>query len=264
MSAGFIKAARRFSTTIGAGGVADASVTTIPMTLIPPVFQDGDYIEIVIDRVSITGELTPDLEEVTVGVVSGTNIVSAERGVEGTAQAHSAGAVVEIKLQADMWNRMIQAMLQEHNQDGTHDDTVVTLNDATQTLTNKTFGDNIDMSGNVFENLGGFSETVVPLDDGANVELDASLGNIFALSAGGNRTINPPTNPTDGQKIIIIHHASGAIRTLTLSTSTGGFLFGSTVEDLDGATESGKRDLIGCVYNEALNKWLVVAVVKGF
>lgn len=121
MTAGLIKAARRFSTTIGAGGVDDASVTTIPMTLIPPIFSDNDYIEIVVDRVSITGELTTDKEEVLVGQVSGTNIVNAERGVEGTAQAHSAGAVVEIKLTADMWNRMIDGILAEHTQAGLHD-----------------------------------------------------------------------------------------------------------------------------------------------
>lgn len=118
----FIEAARRFSTTIGAGGIPDASVATIPVTTIPAVFQDGDPIEIIVDRVSTTGTFTPDLEEIIMGIVSGTNIITADRGVEGTAQEHSAGAVVEIKLTADMWNRMVQGIKQEHNQDGTHSD----------------------------------------------------------------------------------------------------------------------------------------------
>lgn len=105
---------------------------------------------------------------------------------------------------------------------------------------------------------------VVALTDGATPALDASLGNVFTLSAAGNRTIAVPSNPTDGQKIIIVHHASGGARTLALNSGAGGFLFGSDVTDLGGATESGKRDVIGCVYNSTLNKWLVVAVVKGY
>ena len=105
---------------------------------------------------------------------------------------------------------------------------------------------------------------VVALTDGATPALDASLGNVFTLSAGGNRTIAVPSNPTNGQKIIIVHHASGGARTLALNTGTGGFAYGTDVTDLGGATESGKRDVIGCVYNSTLNKWLVVAVVKGY
>lgn len=104
---------------------------------------------------------------------------------------------------------------------------------------------------------------VVALTDGATVDLDAETGAIFTLSAAGNRTINAPTNESDGKKIIIIHHASGGARTLSLTTGSGGFLFGTDVTEI-GETESGKRDLIGAIYNEALDRWLVVAVVKGF
>lgn len=104
---------------------------------------------------------------------------------------------------------------------------------------------------------------VQALTDNASVALDASLAAIYTLSAAGDRTIAVPTNPVDGKKIIIIHHASGGARTLSLTTGAGGFLFGSDVTEI-GQTESGKRDLIGCVYNEALDRWLVVAVVKGF
>lgn len=104
---------------------------------------------------------------------------------------------------------------------------------------------------------------VVALTDGTTVDLDAEAGTIFTLSAAGNRTIKAPTNEADGKKIIIVHHASGGARTLALTTGAGGFLFGTDITELE-ATESGKRDLIGCVYNAALDRWLVVAVVKGF
>lgn len=200
MTAGLIKAARRFSTTVGAGGIEDASVATIPMTLIPPVFQDGDYIEIVVDRVSITGELTTDLEEVIVGEVSGTNIVSAERGVEGTAQAHSAGAVVEIKLTADMWNRMIDAMLLEHNIDGSHDETIVTLNDEVQTLTNKTLTEPILNKPKTKQKY----EEWVDNEYSATITLDLSAGNLHRIDAlTGNATL-AISNPKTSQAFMVL------------------------------------------------------------
>ncbi len=104
---------------------------------------------------------------------------------------------------------------------------------------------------------------VVDLTDGATPALDASLGGVFRLSAGGNRTIAVPTNPTAGQKIIIRHLASGGARTLALNSGTGGFRFGSDITALS-ATASGKIDYIGCVYDATDDKWDVVAVTKGY
>lgn len=119
--------------------------------------------------------------------------------------------------------------------------------------------DDIDTALEQFTGLLGVSA----LTDGATPALDASLGAIFTLSAAGNRTIGIPTNPTDGKKIIIVHYASGGARTLSLNSGSGGFLFGSDITEI-GETASGKRDLIGCLYNTTLNKWLVCGVVKGF
>jgi hypothetical protein len=111
---------------------------------------------------------------------------------------------------------------------------------------------------------GVLGEAVVALTDGATVDLDASLGSVFTLSAGGNRTILAPTNATNGQKIIIRHLASGADRTLSLTTgSAGAFRFGTDITALT-ATTSAKTDYIGCVYNGADSRWDVVAVSKGF
>ena len=108
-----------------------------------------------------------------------------------------------------------------------------------------------------------FSETPVALTDGATPALDASLGNIFTLSAAGNRTIAVPTNATAGQKIIIRHFASGADRTLALNTGAGGFNFGTDITGLT-ATTSGTYDYIGCIYNSTLSLWDVVAYAKGY
>ena len=104
---------------------------------------------------------------------------------------------------------------------------------------------------------------VVTLTDGATPALDASLGDIFTLSAAGDRTIAVPTNPVAGKKIIIRHYASGGARTLALNSGAGGFRFGSTITALT-QTTSGKYDYIGCIYNSTSGYWEVVAYAKGF
>ncbi len=104
---------------------------------------------------------------------------------------------------------------------------------------------------------------VSALSDGATPALDASLGDVFTLTAAGNRTIAVPTNPMSGQKIIIKHKASGADRTLALNTGAGGFRFGTDITALT-ATTSAKTDYIGCVYDLAATFWDVVAVRKGY
>lgn len=116
----------------------------------------------------------------------------------------------------------------------------------------------------VIDEINGLSAVgVVALTDGATPALDASLGDTFVLAAGGNRTIGIPSNPVNGKRIVIIHYASGAARTLALNSGTGGFIFGSDVAALT-ETESGKRDVIGAIYYTTMNKWLVVGYAKSF
>lgn len=106
-------------------------------------------------------------------------------------------------------------------------------------------------------------QTVVTLSDGATPALDASLGNVFVLTAAGDRTIAVPSNAFGGQKIIIQHIASGGARTLALNSGAGGFGFGSDITALT-QTASGKTDYIGCVYSAASTLWHVVAYTKGY
>ena len=115
----FRKVARRWVGQIGAGGVADDSVTTIPLASATNLPTDT-AVCVVVDRVDSNGTATPTTEETIVGTVSGDNITNALRGVEGTAQAHSAGAVVEVLMTADNINDMIDGLLVQHNQLGLH------------------------------------------------------------------------------------------------------------------------------------------------
>jgi len=121
----FKKAARKWVGQVGAGGVSDSSVATIPLSSATGLPTDT-AVEIVIDRVDSSGTKTPALEETIVGVVSGSNLVTCTRGVEGTAQAHLAGAVVEVLITADMWNDVIDGFVVEHSQAGVHSNALVT------------------------------------------------------------------------------------------------------------------------------------------
>lgn len=106
---------------------------------------------------------------------------------------------------------------------------------------------------------------VVALTDGASVSLDAGTrAPVYRLAASGDRSISVPSNPTDGQKLVIAHVAAGgADRTLSLTTGAGGFRFGTDITVLT-ATVNGKTDYIGCIYNATDSRWDVVAVAKGF
>ena len=107
-----------------------------------------------------------------------------------------------------------------------------------------------------------FAEKVITLADGLTPALDASLGNIFYLSATSNATIGIPTNPTSGQKITLRLLASGASRSFALNTGALGFRYGTDITALT-TTSSGKTDYIGSIYNAVGSSWDVVAYSRG-
>src|SRR3990172_4267279 len=111
------KLSRRWVGQIGAGGVADATTTTVPLSSATNLATDTG-VTVVIDRVDANGTATTSLEETVIGVVSGSNLTSCLRGVEGTAQAHSAGAVVEVLVTSDGYNDIIDGIVVGHTQLG--------------------------------------------------------------------------------------------------------------------------------------------------
>jgi hypothetical protein len=106
---------------------------------------------------------------------------------------------------------------------------------------------------------------IATLTDAATISLDASLGNHFRVTLGGNRTLAAPSNPTDGQRIMIevIQDGTGG-RTLTLTTGTNGFAFGTDITGITLSTAINARDFIGAVYNSTAQRWYVIAFVKGY
>lgn len=103
------------------------------------------------------------------------------------------------------------------------------------------------------------------LTDAATIATDASLGNRFRVTLGGNRTLGAPTNPTNGQQCVweIIQDGTGS-RTLSLDTGTGGFAFGTDIASITLTTTASKRDFLTAIYNSTANKWYVVGFVKGY
>lgn len=126
----------RFSTTLSTGIGTGTSDTLTPATVTG--LPTDTAVTLFIDRVDSTGTKTPSKLEAIKGVISGGNLTSYVRAVEGTEQAHSGGAVVEMVWNAADWNDMVDWGLEEHNQDGTHDTTKVVTPTDTQVLTNKT------------------------------------------------------------------------------------------------------------------------------
>jgi hypothetical protein len=138
--------------------------------------------------------------------------------------------------------------------------TTPVLTSGDQTITGvKTFSNPIVGSARI-------SSGVVALTDGATIALDASLGNHFRVTLGGNRTLDIPSNPVDGQKIMIevIQDATGS-RTLTLTTgSSGSFAYGTDITTITLSTAANARDFIGAVYNSTAQRWYVIAFIKGY
>lgn len=102
--------------------------------------------------------------------------------------------------------------------------------------------------------------TIVTLTDAANIATDAALGDHFKVTLGGNRTLDNPTNPTDGQVILFefIQDGTGS-RTITLGSD---FIFGTDVTSVTLTTTASKRDFMVCKYRGS--KWCVLGFSRGY
>ena len=93
----------------------------------------------------------------------------------------------------------------------------------------------------------------VALTDGANIALDASLSNTYYVVLGGNRTLDNPTNPSDGQ-VINVRIRQDATGSRTLAYGTKYWFPGGTDPVL--STAANAVDLMSCQYDATLDAWL--------
>jgi hypothetical protein len=106
------------------------------------------------------------------------------------------------------------------------------------------------------------AQPAVTLVDGASIALDASLGNTFGVTLGGNRTLANPANALDGQRIIIqVTQDSTGSRTLSYGSA---YAFSSSLAAPTLSTAPGTTDYLGFIYRAAASKWEFLAFVSGF
>jgi len=104
-----------FSTTLSSG--INNSTSTVPLSSSSGLPSDTG-VTLTIDRVDANAVSTPGKMERVTGIVGVNQLTSATRGVEGSAQAHDSGAIVEDIWEAATWNDMCTAFLVNHSQAG--------------------------------------------------------------------------------------------------------------------------------------------------
>jgi hypothetical protein len=279
----FRKGVAQWSGNIGSAGVADAVVKTVPLASTSGLPTDT-AVMITVNRVDTNGKKTGNYEGI-VGVVSGSNLIDCIRGVEGTAQAWTGGTVVEVLHTADNLNDLIDGILAEHNQDGTHKDTLVTSLKATgavvntgtsdvtivtpKALADSDYAKTTDItvtadSTTTFSNkrINPRIVTAASYTTDTGTALDVSTCDIFQVTAqaGALKLNNPSGTPVAGQKLIVRIKDNGTARALTYDTQ---FRASSDLA-LPSTTVVNKTLYMGFIYNATDTKWDLLAVLNNF
>jgi len=115
--------------------------------------------------------------------------------------------------------------------------------------------DDIQMNGPI-------KPAVITLTDAATIATDASKGNHFRVTLGGNRTLGNPSNPTDGQRMIweFLQDGTGN-RTITLDTK---FSVPGNMAAVTLTTVANHWDMIGVIYNSSLDKFIVTGFMNDY
>ncbi len=246
------KLSKRWVGQIGAAGVSDNVTTTIPLSSVTNLATDTAVL-VTVDRVDANGVATPALEESVIGVVSGSNLINCVRGTDGTAQAHNAGAVVEVLVSAKGYNDIIDHLLVEHSQLGVHSkingntvpsgtDTVV-MKTTTDTLTNKR------ITKRALALSAGSATPAINTDSYDVVHITAQNAAITSF------TTNLTGTPVEGDTLRIDITDDGTARALTFGAK---FESSGTVS-LPTTTVLSVRLEVGFFWNTVTSKWRCVA-----
>lgn len=275
------KAAPLWTGQIGTGGVNDDTTTTVPLDSASGL-TNGEVYFATIDRVNNTGVKTPTKKEVVKGLLSGSNLIDCSRGVEGTAQAHSAGAVVEILFTAAQWNDLKAGLVAEHSPSGVHSSGLVTTLKATGAVVNtgtsditivtpKALADSNAVFTTKTQTLSGKTltkptinasvqgiETYTPAGAGT-VTIDASLKAVHRITCPAGNFAITITNEVAGQFLIIevVKDNSATARTITFNDTVTWITAGGTqptfTTTANGMTTFGLR----CTGTSAFDGYLV-------
>lgn len=261
--------ARRWVGQIGAAGVSDAVVTTIPLSSTTNL-PTTTAVVLTIDRVNPAGTATPSLEETIIGVVSATNVINSLRGAEGTAQAHVAGAVVEVLVTAKGYNDIIDHLLISHTQLGYISGSAIT---ASMISASAITAGRISASAVVAGNMGFSVTTPTSTETATNKRItrrlfsttstatltpEISTYDEFALTAqAAALTIanHSSSTPADGDKMIITITPDATPRALTFGTA---YVAKAGVA-LPTTTTASKTLVMGFRWDAGLSKWNLLA-----
>ena len=105
-------------------------------------------------------------------------------------------------------------------------------------------------------------QTPVALADASHIVTDASLGNTFMVTIAGNRTMDNPSNLTDGQKILYrIDQGTGGSRLITWDTK---FHFSSDVPQPTLSTSVGARDYVQFIFDSGYDRLECLGWSRGY
>ena len=125
---------------------------------------------------------------------------------------------------------------------------------------NPTIANGVIDEDNLIPRLGDIST----LTDASSIAVDASLGKIYRLTSTQDCTVANPTNPTDGQVILIQHTASGADREISFTGSTYKSMLADYADPLTVTTVSGETTYFLLIYVSAATKWHILSLTDGY
>ena len=109
---------------------------------------------------------------------------------------------------------------------------------------------------------GALAPTVVILTDAPTIAVNASLGNDFRVTINGNRTMGNPSDPVNGQQILVqITQGAGGSFTVTWGSA---YDFSGALPQPTLSTAAGQTDLLGFIYKASKSSWLLAAYLNGF
>ena len=109
---------------------------------------------------------------------------------------------------------------------------------------------------------GALGPAVVTLSDAGTILTDATLGNHFRVTLGGNRTLGNPSGAYDGQRFLweLRQDATGG-RVLTLDSK---FVKPTNIPNIVLTTSPSVSDLLGVIYNSSLDKFIITGFLTEF
>ena len=124
-----------------------------------------------------------------------------------------------------------------------------------------TYGQGLKKAGDTL--TGWLAPSVVTLTFGTSIAVNAALGNDFRVTlTASTGTLANPTNPVDGQKIIVsIKQDSTGSRTMAFGTA---YSFSTSLPSPTLSTAPNAKDRLSFCYDANSSKWDFVGFISGF